>query len=188
MPNVEKDYSAFLHIQGKSLQKGTESLLNIWSIHPEWPKLTVLTRFRDSRWHQAQNIEIITDYLTEAEMNRLMNSIGVHICTAETEGFGHSLNEALSTKAVTVTTDAPPMNELVSCEFGILVKYLSVEQRGLSEWFGIDPMDLERKIEIIIRTGETAKTEMGELARSSYLAKDREFRERILGAARDLLF
>src|SRR5690606_25551951 len=41
---LEQNYSAYLHVAGKSRQKGTETLLRVWQRHPEWPQLTVLYR------------------------------------------------------------------------------------------------------------------------------------------------
>jgi hypothetical protein len=46
---------------------------------------------------------------------------GVHLCVSEREGFGHYLNEARGAAAVVITTEHPPMNELVRPGVGVLV-------------------------------------------------------------------
>eukprot|EP00877_Chromochloris_zofingiensis_P010921 jgi/Chrzof1/6082/Cz17g09020.t1 len=43
------------------------------------------------------------------------------MCVSEKEGFGHYLNEARAVAALVITTDHPPMNELVTASTGILV-------------------------------------------------------------------
>ena len=50
----------------------------------------------------------------------LMNACQYHLCPSEYEGFGHYINEARSTGALIISTDAAPMNELV--KNGILIK------------------------------------------------------------------
>ena len=48
---------------------------------------------------------------------------GVYVCPSSTEGYGHYLNEGRSAGGIIITTDAAPMNELVSNgDNGLLVK------------------------------------------------------------------
>jgi multisubunit Na+/H+ antiporter MnhB subunit len=46
---------------------------------------------------------------------------------SEREGFGHYINEARAVGAFVISTDHPPMNELVTPERGALVKPTRVE-------------------------------------------------------------
>lgn len=183
LPAVSKDYSRFVHIPGRSDLKGTSTLIHVWQRHPEWPTLKIVTRQKHFLRFAAPNIEILTKYLDETTLNMLMNSAGVHICPSETEGFGHYINEALSTKAVVVTTNAPPMNELVQSDFGILVKHSAVTQQGFGERFHVDAIDLERGIESVLTMGHTEKSAMGERARASFIEKKRAFELAINQAA-----
>lgn len=38
----------------------------------------------------------------------------IHVCASEREGFGHYINEARAAGALVVSTDHPPMNELIT--------------------------------------------------------------------------
>lgn len=187
IPEVAKNFDNFLHIQGRSQLKGTNTVMRLWRSHPEWPLLTVVTR--DLKLHELanHNIRIITDFMEETTLSKLMNSAGVHLCPSETEGFGHYLNEALSTSALVVTTDAPPMNELVRSEFGVLAKFSSTLQQDLSERFLVDATDLEDRINIIIHMNSEQKRSMGILARKSYLARQDTFKRSTAFAVRDFL-
>lgn len=58
------------------------------------------------------------DHITLAE---LQLSHGVHICPSEREGFGHYINEARAASALVITTNHPPMNELITAATGVLI-------------------------------------------------------------------
>lgn len=188
LAEIAKDYGRFIHIPGRSDLKGTATLLKIWGAHPEWPILSVVTHNRHLNLHScaASNIKIESGYLEQTVLETMMNSAGIHICTSETEGFGHYLNEALSTKAVVITTDGPPMNELVTDTFGVLVKHQSVGHQGLSELFRVDPSSLEQKIVEVINMSAEKKKTMGELARASFIARAQAFRGAVRRAALEI--
>jgi hypothetical protein len=185
--DVEKNYNEFLHVPGRSTLKGTEKVFEAWLKHPEWPHLTVITKNLNHVKYQCNNIKIITDFLSEEVLSRLMNSIALHICTSETEGFGHYLNEACAARALVVTTDAPPMNELINSNAGFLIKYDSVISQGISERFFIDSQDFENTIVKIINMSVDEKIKYGSVSGSSYLERDLFFNKKINELAQNLL-
>jgi glycosyltransferase involved in cell wall biosynthesis len=67
------------------------------------------------------NFKWINERLSLDEMSSLLQNKGVHVCPSLAEGFGHYLNEARASGALVITTDMPPMNELVRPEAGVLV-------------------------------------------------------------------
>ena len=73
---------------------------------------------------QQDNIKYIDRRLTEDDLNTIMNSHGIHICTSSTEGFGHYINEAKSCKSVYI-----PVNELINSESGILIKPKKIKNK-----------------------------------------------------------
>ena len=131
---------------GRSELKGTSTLLNVWLRHPEWPKLTVIGRHTYLRGYARPNIEVITEFLDGQRLRAEMNTTAVHLCPSETEGFGHYINEGLSTGALVITADAPPMNELVSSDTGLLVPHRAVQRQHFSERFLVDPDALEAAV------------------------------------------
>ncbi|MFZ4623366.1 MAG: glycosyltransferase [Rhodoferax sp.] len=183
LPQVAKNYGRFIHIAGRSELKGTQVVLDVWCRHPEWPTLVVVTRDRYLARYQSQNIRVMQHFVAEAALNILMNSAGVHVCPSEAEGFGHYINEALSTQAVVLTTDAPPMNELVDPAFGLLAKFKSRSVQGFGERFHVDPASLEERIELILDMKDEVKAAMGVLARKAFLAKRKSFEAAIVAAA-----
>jgi len=179
LPEARPDFGRFLHLAGASNLKGTLTLLEVWARHPEWPTLTLLQHRRDAPREVPGNVELITRYLPDDELRALQNACGVHLCPSSSEGWGHYIVEAMSCRAVTVTTDGPPMNELVRPERGILVPYSRSEPRKLGINFYVDADALEASIDALIRTSEGEKVRLGNAARTWYEENDRAFRERL---------
>jgi glycosyltransferase involved in cell wall biosynthesis len=180
--SVVKDYGRFLHIAGSSLQKGTATLNEAWQGRPDWPQLTLLSYEPTMRLSRAPNIAAITDFVNDAALRRMQNSMGLHLCTSEAEGFGHYIVEAMSTGAVVVTTDAPPMNELVETSRGVLVGYNRTAPQGMGTNFYIDPADLVRKVDWLLGTEERERRQWGENARLWYHENEGAFLGRLRAA------
>jgi glycosyltransferase involved in cell wall biosynthesis len=182
---------SFLHLAGASRMKGTKRLLALWQRHPEWPKLVLLqsprTASRLAHPHPA-NIEHRVGYLTDIrEIRCLQNSHAFHLCLSETEGWGHYIAEAMSCKAVVITSDAPPMNELVSAERGVLVETTEGKPFNLITLRRFDEASLERAVEHVMAMPEVQRAAIGERARAWFLSNGAAFADRVDAALRQLL-
>ncbi len=175
-----KDYDQFFHLAGSNAaQKGTKTLIEVWLRHPGWPRLTI--RQQAKSFHtKAENIEYITEFLEPDILVQYQNSCGVHLCPSEVEGFGHYIVEAMTTKAVVITTDAPPMNELISPNHGRLANYDRTETLRLGTKYSVSPQSLEQTIEEVLAMDYASKKQLGEKAREWYLENDGFFRQKIV--------
>ena len=177
---AEPDYDRFLHLAGGSALKGTETLLALWARHPEWPALTLLFhRKGDIPSSVPANVHLIDRYLDDAELRSLQNRCGIHLCPSRSEGWGHYICEALSCAAVTVTTDGPPMNELVGPDRGVLVPWSRSAPRKLGIDFFVDTEALEAAIEELVAMPSTDKARMGRAGRDWFEENDARFRIRL---------
>jgi glycosyltransferase involved in cell wall biosynthesis len=178
---------AFFHLAGRSVNKGTDTLLALWRRHPEWPPLTVLQSPRVARpVVHAGNIAHRIDYVADAELKRIQNAHRFHLCPSETEGFGHYLIEAMGVGAVVVTLDAPPMNEMVAPERGALVPFARTGSQGLATTYFYTADAMEAVIERLLAMPDAELGKMGAAARAWFEANDRAFRLRIAAAVRAL--
>ena len=112
---IDKDFKKILHLAGNSLNKGTVEILKVWGENPDLPELQLITRnpnnqlqFRPEGFPPNVKVHHLPP---NKKVTELLNECGVHLCTSTTEGFGHYINEGLSTGAITLTTDGGPMNE-----------------------------------------------------------------------------
>lgn len=180
--NIRKKEGTFFHLAGKSRQKSTDILVDLWIKHPDWPKLTVVQSpemyKRESSLDNIDNIDYILDYLDDDKLKKLQNENLYHLCPSEAEGFGHYIVEAMSSRAVTLTTDAPPMNELVSEQRGVLATYKSKEPQRLGMNYYVNEADLENQIIRMINMTQEEKKSIGKESRKWFLKNDKDFRKK----------
>lgn len=139
----KKTYELAIHPAGKSWLKGTFRLIKAWmKVDP--PALLVVTcremcmdptriqkllsehfhhEPKSGRWVYAGHKTRIewSAFLSQDELSDIQSRAGLWLCPSEVEGYGHYINEGRSAGAVVMTTDFPPMNELIDSESGFLV-------------------------------------------------------------------
>lgn len=166
-----------LHLCGRSIYKQTQRIINEWK--SEYVPLTIVYSPKDVKLKlkQKNNITYINQKLNNKQLQDCLNTHSIHLCCSETEGFGHYLNEAKSCQALVITTDAPPMNELIDDENGLKIKYISRNplNKTLGDKFEFDKNDFHRVISSLNDIPESKILEKGVLARKSYLDMEAKF-------------
>lgn len=180
-PHILKQEVPFFHLAGKSPYKGTEAVIETWKENPDFPELVLL----EHPWKQREdpclkNLRYIVDYCSDEQLIRWQNECYCHLCPSVAEGFGHYIMEALSCKAVVLATDAPPMNELVNNERGILCPYQAEAVNGIGGTFFIKPKALAQKVREMIGMDARTREALSEKGRQFYLENDVFFRNNLL--------
>lgn len=127
-----------------------------------------------------RNINCIAKYVDDDELRLVQNRHGVHLCPSEAEGFGHTLVEAMSCGAVVITTDGPPMNEMVTPDRGALVRYGRTGRQRLGTNYFVDVDALEKSIVSVMAMPEAEKRALGASARRWYQSNGEFFRQRVV--------
>lgn len=178
----------FFHLAGRSSNKGTEALCMLWASHPEWPILTIVQNVRSPvPVTLADNIHYHLDYVDDGELRRMQNAHAFHLCPSETEGFGHYLLEAMSVGAIAITTDAPPMNELVMDDRGLLVTAGRTGKQNLATTHYVDEDAMEAVVMRAMAMPTHEMEAMGARARAWYLHNHASFPQRLKVAISGLL-
>ena len=134
----------------------------------------------------AANIAHHSAFLGDETLCELQNGHWFHLCTSEAEGWGHYIAEAMSVGAVTFTCDAPPMNELVSADRGVLVPAPAGERHNLATLCHFDPAALEAAITRVLAMAPTQWEGIGAAARAWFLQNKHGFTARVRGALSEL--
>ena len=175
---VSKD-NRLLHIAGGSTLKGTEDILALWGQRQDWPQLVLVQKKENAPARIPTNVTLHAGFLEESALTQLMNACRIHICPSRSEGWGHSIVEAMSCSAVVITTDAPPMNELVSADYGLLVPVACHEPRHLGISYYVDRSALEQAIGSAIALSTSELQRRGTVARQVYERQRDAFAARI---------
>jgi hypothetical protein len=182
LPDVARD-ATFFHLGGRSGNKGTQAVIDAWLRHPSWPMLTAIQR-KPLKLPPSlpANVRLIGDFIDDAELRALQNRNLFHLCPSETEGFGHHLVEGMSAGAITLATDAPPMNEMIAPGRGVLVPYARTGTQQLATTYFVEADAIEAGVERLLALGEGERAAMSDAARAWWEANDRGFRERLTSA------
>lgn len=172
--DIPKNFATCFHGAGKSGLKGTEEVLEGWRNHPELPKL-ILIQHEAIEINIPENIQFISQRVPCDFFLTLQNEFGMHLCPSKTEGFGHYLMEGMSTGAVVITTDAPPMNEFIR-DKRCLVKYKKKDRQKYATTYIVDENELILTVKSLQLLSLEELQDIGRNNRKEYLRRKKEFR------------
>jgi hypothetical protein len=87
-----------------------------------------------------------------------------------TEGFGHIINEGRICSAIVITTNAAPMNELITKECGILVQpYKEGVKRNGTKIYEIHPDHLRNAVMCFMNLPLEHRIILGDRAHKKYI-------------------
>jgi len=175
---ADKNYHQAIHVAGNSQFKGTATLVACWLKHPEWPTLVVVSQHVTKADSKAENIVFLQNLTDEALANYWCQS-GFAVIPSEVEGYGQVLAEAMSYGCVTVTTDAPPMNELIRENRGFLVPYSETRKFRLGTRYLVSIEALETALQKALATSEEDLERMSGIAESWHQSNQADFLNRL---------
>ncbi len=162
-----------LHVKGRSQYKNTEAVLEAYRRHASrLPPLTVITQ---APLEILPNVEYWLGSIDDKKLRELMNSHAWHLCPSECEGWGHSIVEALSCKAIVITTDASPMNEHVLPGHGALIDPSSSAWQSSAWHYAVNPDDIASTLQACAQLTDDESAAMRAKARVWYQVRRSTF-------------
>lgn len=185
-PEIPRE-NRFLHVAGKSGNKGTAEVIAAWQLIPNvLPPITVVAsnpEFQKQFEQNRSNIDFRTK-VTEDELVRLMNSHKFHIAPSPYEGFGHSIYEGAGCGASVIVMAAPPFlapaHELTGTHTG-LFPIISVARTSVSRLATMSHADAHRvRNACVTMMNQFHDISFNSGARNWFLENNQKFREQFL--------
>lgn len=160
-----------LHLRGHSDFKNTEAVIDTWTRDPKLPPLTIISAVQ---LNVPPNVRLLRR-VSDAQLQEEMNAATFHICPSRAEGWGHYISEALSVGGLVVATDASPMNEHVSRDWGVLIPPTSHRRRGMVAEYGVSTRTLGAAVRQAAALPSDKIQAMSEKARAHFEQRNSEF-------------
>jgi glycosyltransferase involved in cell wall biosynthesis len=157
-------FRRFLHVAGNNRKKGSAAVIEAWRRNPHWPLLEFIVE-EPSRFQPIPSNVSVRQAVSDQELDNLRRDCGVVLAPSEVEGFGHVILEAMAWGAVTITTDAAPMNELVGPGRGKLISWRDNEACRLGYRYYVSVEALEAVVNELLQANPPELTEMAGNAR-----------------------
>jgi len=121
--------------------KGTRAIIECWANRPDFPRLDLYTmdggaidRYNELFHFVKENSRNLKLHhgvdINPAAFGKLVAEASFILCPSNMEGFGHYINQARAAGALVLSTDAPPMNELIDNTSGVLVRIDGISNGG----------------------------------------------------------
>ena len=129
----------------------------------------------------------IHEVLTEKEYDDLLGSCGLAICTSAAEGFGHAVNEAMSSGCNLIVSNIRPFLELTDLKGTFVASSKKTEHPScLGNIVDVSVLDLMNKLSDYVNTPFSAKETVSERNREIYEIHHAEFIPRIKDILEDV--
>ncbi|KAF1787755.1 hypothetical protein GQ600_25639 [Phytophthora cactorum] len=173
----------FTHTAGSSPYKGTEQVLDCWLSHPNFPPLDLYIhedlygeRYQstyDDAILEAANVNLVRKRMDSVGFGKVVVESSFFLCPSTQEGYGHYIDQARASGGVIITTDAHPMNELISSkDMGVLVE---------TRLARFSAQDLCDSVEYVLKHTSTAQREaMAKAAQRQYFQDTKFFAQRMI--------
>ncbi len=161
----------FLHVGGKSPNKGTSLLVSCW--RSDWPRLIIVTS--QPVRSALPNVTIVRRRTSDTELRRLQNECQFHIYPSQYEGFGHAQWEGLSCGAIVFATNGPPFSE---CDSFRLLDARPTMHKFVTKC-GVMPAAIASAVKWTLGLSDAEVSMHGEVARKGWEANTTTFARRI---------
>ena len=124
-------------------------------------------------------IKLHGEVLSEKDYDDLLQECGLCICMSAAEGFGHAVNEAMSTGSLVMLSPIDAFRELADDAIWVSNSKMTPHPQCLGTLEDIDVESLAESLEMYSTGGLSWKRQTGALSRATYEARHQAFVKRM---------
>lgn len=181
-PGVERTPTC-LHLKGHSGLKNTRAVLDAWAANPDLPPLTIIAQQQIP--HPPPGVTVL-GHLPFSDIVTHLNRHQIHVCPSRAEGWGHYITEGLSAGAAVITTNAAPMNEHVSSDWGWLLPSTGQRKRSLAIEHDVSPDHIATAVREAAEMTADEREVLAKAARDHVAHRNEQFRQTAIDLLRRL--
>jgi hypothetical protein len=184
----KKNYHKAIFLVGKNLNRNPKPVLQAYlkiketnpNLYRMIPDLVIPYNPDFVQFYFPKEIEdkvtLISKVLTESEYDDLLKECGLAICTSAAEGFGHAVNEAMSSGCNLIVSNILPFLELTDNRGLFIATKEKVEHPiFLGNLVDVSTHDLMLKLHGYVNTSFKAKENISEKNRETYEVRHSKF-------------
>ena len=190
--NPEKNFSKGIVTVGKNIWRHPKPLVQAYmriqqknpALYAALPSLTIVhapahVKVAPMPESVADKLTLVSEVLTENEYDALLRECGLAVCLSVAEGFGHAVNEAMSTGCTLLLTPITPFLELTKSAFWTSTSKSVPHPQCMGT---LEDTDVESVIEALKCYVDTADRDLKSISdgcRKQYEDRHAEFVERM---------
>lgn len=178
--NEKKDYNKAIVLVGKNVYRNPKPILQaylfIQKSNPEMykslPKLTIPHNPELVKFHFPPELAdkvTILNLLTESEYDAILSESGLAICTSAAEGFGHAVNEAMSSGCNLILSPIKPFRELTEEKAAFIAASKTLEHPScFGDIIDVSVPSIVDRLYEYVKSSTTRKKKISEKMRQLY--------------------
>ena len=195
----KKNYHKAIVPVGKNIWRNPKPIIQAYMrVHKQKPEMyRALPELHIIHWPDVvplppipepfqSKIKLHSEVMSEKDYDSLLQECGLCICMSAAEGFGHAVNEAMSTGSIVMLSPIDAFREL--CDDAIWVSNAKVtpHPQCLGNLEDVDVESLVEALEMYSTGGLSWKRQTGALSRATYESRHQAFVKRMESMLTDL--
>jgi hypothetical protein len=178
--NEKKDYNKAIVLVGKNVYRNPKPMLQAYlfvqksnpEMYKSLPTLTIPHNPDHVKFYFPPELAdkvTILNLLTESEYDTLLSESGLAICTSAAEGFGHAVNEAMSSGCNLILSPIKPFQELTEEKAAFITASKTLEHPScFGDIIDVSVPSIVDRLYEYVKSSTTRKKKISEMMRQLY--------------------
>ena len=190
--NPEKNYAKGIVPVGRNVWRHPKPLVQAYmriqhqkpALYAELPALTIVhspahVKIAPMPATVADKLTLVSEVMKEEEYDALMKECGLAVCLSVAEGFGHAVNEAMSSGCALVLSPITPFLELTKSAFWSSTSKSVPHPQCMGKLEDTDVESVIEALECYVKTTNEDLRSVSDYSRKQYEDRHAEFVERL---------